>query len=88
MYSLAFVGLLYANIHILAYWLHGTFFGVLDSAIRPDAFHYDWIGSTFTSSERLRQQLEVLEVCTSSLSFHKRPYHYVVCLIGPRTSQP
>ena len=42
---LAFVGLPYAN--ILAYWLRGTFFSILDSAIYPDAFHYDWIGCIY-----------------------------------------
>ena len=42
MYSLGFVGLPYAN--LLAYWLRGALFGVLDSAIHPDAFHYDRIG--------------------------------------------
>ena len=46
MFSLASVGLPYAN--ILAYGLRGTFFGVLDSAIYPDAFHYDWIGCIYT----------------------------------------
>ena len=44
-YSLAFVGLSCAN--LLAYWLRGTLFGVLDSAIHPDAFHYDWIGCVY-----------------------------------------
>ena len=45
MYSLAFVGLPYAN--LLAYWLRGALFGILDSAIHSDAFHYDWIGCIY-----------------------------------------
>ena len=44
MYSLTFVALPYTN--LLAYWLRGTLFSILDSAIHPDAFHYDWTGCT------------------------------------------
>jgi len=36
MYSLTSVGLAHAK--LLAYWLRGTFFSILDSSIRPDAF--------------------------------------------------
>ena len=45
MYSLASVGLPYPN--LLAYWLRGAFFSVLDSAIHPDAFHYDCVGCIY-----------------------------------------
>ena len=45
MYSLGFAGLPYAN--LLANWLSGTFFSIIDSAIHPDAFRYDWTGCIY-----------------------------------------
>jgi hypothetical protein len=52
MYSLASVGLPHAN--LLAYWLRGTLFSVLDTAVHPDAFHYDWIGCIYAQLPLLR----------------------------------
>ena len=52
MYSLGFAGLPYAN--LLAYWLRGTFFSIIDSAIHPDAFRYDWTGCIYAQLPLLR----------------------------------
>ena len=52
MYSLASVGVPHAN--LLAYWLRGTLFCVLNSAIHPDASHYDWIGCIYAQLPLLR----------------------------------
>ena len=52
MYSLASLGVPHEN--LLAYWLRGTLFGVLDPAVHPDAFHYDWIGCIYAQLPLLR----------------------------------
>jgi hypothetical protein len=52
MYPLVLIGLPHAN--LLAYWLSGTFFSVLDSAVYPDAFHYDWIGCIYAQLPLLK----------------------------------
>ena len=52
MYSLASVGVPHAD--LLAYWLRGTLLSVLDPAVHPDAFHYDWIGCIHAQLPLLR----------------------------------
>jgi hypothetical protein len=52
MYSLASVGVPHTN--LLAHWFCGTLFGVLDSAVHPDAIHSDWIGHIYAQLPVLR----------------------------------
>jgi hypothetical protein len=73
MYSLAFVGLPYAN--LLAYWLgeHFSAFLIPQYILMPFTM-LDWLHTrslAVTPSENLRPQLEVLNECTPYFPFHQ-----------------